>query len=323
MPAMLQQTQRLSAATSAPMIYVSNVYLRGRKDNSLLGFASDADGNVAPLVRISGRRAAISSGMSAAIDKNGRLYMTGNNICDVGVWPAGSNGDVGDAAQFYVRCDNFPAPPVNFVLDDRDHVWAAAYQGAYGYGGADPRSSIVEYQPVPAGAAGDIKLRAIRTIGGTKTGMHKIAAIALSGRGLVSVQRPNGTVLTFAATANGNVAPLSVLGGDKTQLAGHWVGPLWFGGIKYDSQGRLVACSGKAKPRILTFAPGAHGNVAPISTLFVPGCFGIALDRYDNIYVSFYNSISVYAAGSTGSAKPIRTIKGKLTTLHTAANITF
>ncbi len=94
-------------------------------------------------------------------------------------------------------------------------------------------------------------------------------------------------------------------------------------GIKYDSHGRLVVCSNSHKPRLLTFARGAHGNVAPIGTLFVPGCSGITLDSEDNIYVAFQDSILVYAAGAVGSTQPIRIISGNLTTLSSAYGISF
>jgi hypothetical protein len=167
-----------------------------------------------------------------------------------------------------------------------------------------------------------------RSIGGSKTGLHYLLSIAFNRKGQVSVQESNGrnsgrsnTILTFAENANGNVAPLSRLEGYKTQLSNSgFEGPI---GIKYDSHERLVVCSNKHEPRLLTFAPGAHGNVAPISTLFVPGCTGITLDRGDNIYVAFNDSILVYAAGSVGSAKPIRIISGNLTTLSSATSVAF
>ncbi len=147
----------------------------------------------------------------------------------------------------------------------------------------------------------------------------------------MSVQQTNAKtykirILTFAETANGDVAPLSTLGGDKTQLSGP-SDDSGFGagsGIKYDSKGRLIACTNrKDEPRLLTFAPGAHGNVAPISTLVVPGCSSITLDPKDNIYIAFKDSILVYAAGSAGTAQPMRTITGPLTTLSSTTSVSF
>src|SRR5580704_6219706 len=55
-PAMLRQTQHSSAATSAQLIYVANTHVKGGRWHhaSLLGFASDANGNVPPVFEIRG-----------------------------------------------------------------------------------------------------------------------------------------------------------------------------------------------------------------------------------------------------------------------------
>ena len=172
------------------------------------------------------------------------------------------------------------------------------------------------------GAKGRIPHGIIRKIGGPKSGLQWVLSIALNGKGQVSVQQSTN-ILTFAATAHGNVAPLSRLEGFKTQLGSAGIDDWGVSGIKYDSQDRLVVCTHYLKPRLLTFAPGAHGNVAPISSLFVPGCSSITLDPQDNIYVAFKDSILVYASGSTGSAQPIRTIRGNRTTLSNAGSVTF
>jgi hypothetical protein len=330
-PAMLQQTQHSSAAKNGPLIYVANTHEKGGRWHhaSLLGFASDANGNVPPVFDIRGNATDmgrwLGGSTSVAVDKRGRMYAIGINPCEIGVWPAGSNGDVRFASEFPVNCDDFGGPPISFVLDGRGDIWAASFVGTYMDGAG---SKIYEYPPVPAGATGEITPGTVRSIGGPKTGLHYVTSIALNGKGQVSVQNSNGrnsarsnTILTFAETANGNVAPLSRLEGYKTQLSGK--GYESATGIKYDSQGRLVACSNNHKPRLLTFARGAHGNVAPIRTLFVPGCSAITLDPQDNIYIAFEDSISVYAAGSVGSATPIRIIRGNLTTLSGASSIAF
>lgn len=329
-PAMLQQTQHSSSATSAPLIYVANTHVKGGRWHhaSLLGFARDANGNVPPVFEIRGNATDMArwgaTSTSVAIDKSGRLYGIGKDQCEIGVWSAGSNGDVQYATQFSVGCDSFGGPPISFVLDGRGDTWASSYIGNYTDGA---RSKIYEYPPVPDGAAGDISPAPIRSIGGPKSGLHYVLSIALNGKGQVSVQEYGSyktyksRILTFAETANGNVAPLSSLAGYKTQLSGS----AWWGasGIRYDSHGRLVVCSNNSKPQVLTFAPGAHGNVAPTGTLFVPGCYGITLDARDNVYVAFQGSISVYAAGAAGSAKPIRIISGNLTTLSRASSLSF
>ena len=74
---------------------------------------------------------------------------------------------------------------------------------------------------------------------------------------------------------------------------------------------------------MLTFAPKANGDVAPISTLKVAGCKGIVLDSQDDIFVASANAITEYAAGASGTAQPLRVISGNLTGLTNALNIAF
>jgi hypothetical protein len=319
--------QYSSAAKSGPLLYVANTSTRhGAGYGSVLGFAADATGNVRPAVKISGTNTGLGYfTTSAAVDYSGRLYVSGPNFNSISVWPAGNNGDVKPTASFDVDCDSFSEEPVSFILDGMGNVWVACKAST----GTDVETGhVLEYPPVAAGATGYIQLTPIREIVGQKTGMQRLTSIALNAKGQVSVDNTRGRkqpnlILTFAGTANGNVAPLSRLGGDKTELGGDGYHAYGYGGISYDSQGRLVACSNGRIPQLITFAPGARGNVAPTSTLSIQGCYGIALDSEDNLYVAYTNSIVEYAAGSVGSAKPVRTISGNLTTLSMANSLTF
>jgi len=317
---MLQQTQRSAAATSSPLLYVQNTVLRNEQfHTSLLGFAIDANGNVPPVFKIGGRQTQKSqfSGVDTGIaaDKSGRVYSTGPNLDAIAVWPAGSNGDVSWTAYFEAGCDDFSPWGIRLALDRAGHVWVACLQGQDPY-----ESAIFEYPAVPADAKGPIVSKWMRKITGSKTGLTVISAIALNGKGQVSVQT-SGSILTFADTARGDVAPLSSLSGDMTQLG--YMGP---SSMKYDSQGQLLACrTGNfgANPTLLRFAPGAQGNDAPISSLSVPACSAFTLDSQDNIFIGFNNSILVYAAGAAGTAQPVRTISGSLTNLSGAGSVSF
>jgi hypothetical protein len=328
------QEQHASGENSAPLLYVANTSMRhGAAYGSVLGFAGDASGNVRPKVKIAGTNTGLRDfTTSAAVDKSGRLYVSGPVFNAISVWPAGSNGDVKPMAYFVVDCNVFSEEPVSFVFDESGNLWVAckASDGMAVQASGSPSESghILEYPPIGPGATGQIQVSPIREIVGEKTGMQRVNSIALDGSGHVSVQNFRASnqpslILTFASTAHGNVAPLSRLGGYKTQLGGDNYRAYGYGGIGYDSQGRLVACSNYHRvPQLITFALGARGNVAPASTLSVPGCYGIALDANDNLYVSFTNSILEYAAGSAGSAKPVRTISGNLTSLSAAYSVT-
>ncbi len=281
---------------------------------SLLGFDVNANGNVPPVLKIGGKqtRKGQHGGVDTniATDKSGRVYSTGPNLDAIAVWPAGSNGDVSWTAYFEAGCDSFSANGIRFALDRAGHVWVACLLGQ------DPNTSaIYEYPAIPADAKGPIAPKPMRKITGSKTGLFEISAIALNGKGQVSVE-VGGSILTFADTTGSNVAPLSTL---SAQLGGYGAST-----IKYDSQGQLVACSVENDgdtQTLLTFPPGAQRNDAPISSLSVPACTAFTLDSQDNIYIGFNNSILVYAAGAAGTAQPIRTIRGNQTTLSGAGSV--
>ena len=84
-----------------------------------------------------------------------------------------------------------------------------------------------------------------------------------------------------------------------------------------------VYVSALATPAIVVFAPGAHGNVAPVRTIRgsetgLAQPTGIALDSAGLLYVAnqLSNTITVYPAGADGDATPIRTIAGADTELN-------
>ncbi len=314
-PAMLQQTQRSSAATSSSMIYVTNPATQYPGAGSILGFSADASGNVSPTVNIQGPKTGLGYGSaSVVIDKLGRLYTAGSadNLGFVYIWAASSNGDTTPTASLHVG-GNVSGYPMVLTFDRSGDLWVASSNEGGGF--------INEYAPIPADANGDLtnRLRPLRTIDGPRPfGINNIISIALNRGGRVSIaeQFAHG-VLTFGHEGAGNFPPLLKLLGDKTKLDGN-------GGITYDSQGRLVACTNRHhQPRILTFAASATGNVAPLSTLRVTGCKGVTLDSDDNVYVAFGSSITEYAAGATGSVQAIRVISGNLTGLTNASGIAF
>ncbi len=303
------------------MLYVANTIVRnGVWYAELLGFAGNANGNVSPTLNIVGRKQPLGGAATAvAVDKSGRRYMIGHWFNQIDVWAADSNENSKPIAHFNSSCGNLSFVNLSFVFDRTGNLWVAC-------GGEGENSAIVEFPPLPAGATGGINLTPIREITGssTKTAVNYPRSIAINPNGQVSIENYSlytrrRLIFTFDPTENGFAAPRSQLGGDRTLL-----GVNGYGGISYDSQGRLVACTNlDGVPRLLTFATGAKGNVAPISILSIAGCNGVAVDSQDNVYVAFANSITEYAPVSTGSAKPLRTISGNLTTLSNASSVAF
>lgn len=92
----------------------------------------------------------------------------------------------------------------------------------------------------------------------------------------------------------------------------------------------MYVTTGTGNPsRLLVFAAGANGNVAPFrriqgqaTGLNTP--YGIALDSSRNIYVANYvyiGSVTVFAVGAHGNVAPIQTISGSNTGLVAPAGI--
>jgi hypothetical protein len=100
----------------------------------------------------------------------------------------------------------------------------------------------------------------VRSIGGSNTGITSIGEAAVDQQGYVYVPVDKG-VLVFAPGANGNVAPVRVIAGSATQIAHAPAVAVGADGTLYVGSNPFV--SFKYQPRLLRFAPGASGNVAP------------------------------------------------------------
>ncbi len=313
-PAMLQQTQHSSAATSVRLIYVTDT--TANDSGSVLGFRADAHGNVRPAVRLWGSRTGLGpNSRSLAIDSLGRLYATGsdNNSGKIYIWPPGSNGNA-RATAFFTVCRNDAPYWIVLAVDPSDHLWAACNDRG--------RAALLEFPQIRADATGDIgrDYPPLRDIEGEKTGLRWIRTIAFDPKGQVTVNTGRRMISTFAQDQNGNVAPIASLGGHKSLVDG-------FGAIGYDSQGHLVACTykGERPPLVLTFARGASGNVQPINIRYGIGfCMNFAFDpRGGNMYTVTPSTITEYAHTPPRWARPIRVIHGNFTHLTDASSIAF
>ncbi len=127
------------------------------------------------------------------------------------------------------------------------------------------------------------------------------------------------TVTIYAATATGNAAPVRSIGGSKTLLSGA-------SGIAVDAVRNVYVIN--KTPSVTVYAAGASGNVAPTQTIVgsktnLNNPHGIAVDGAGKIYientadpVSVPASVTVYAAGANGNAKPVQDITGSNTQLR-------
>ena len=160
-----------------------------------------------------------------------------------------------------------------------------------------------------------------RTIAGANTGIRFPTGIAVApdGRlGVANVFNGNGEVhaLTFAAKANGNVAPLTAISCGGTTV------PL---GAAFDSSGNLFITNGKNGDDITVFTPSDNGCVSgnriiTSSSLGFP--LGVHVDGTGTIYVASQpGALLVFAPGAAGNATPIATISGSNTGLSAPADV--
>jgi hypothetical protein len=141
-----------------------------------------------------------------------------------------------------------------------------------------------------------------------------------------------GELGVYAATANGNVAPMHVIAGSKTgllEMGGCCVPQsAWFD----SADGSVWTCRTFSK-FIARFAtnrgPSSWGNVKPGSRLAISpktvSCGSVAIGNNGEIVADDINSafVSTWRAGATGNAAAIRTIAGSATHLVLPSQITF
>lgn len=175
-----------------------------------------------------------------------------------------------------------------------------------GYGGT---ASIVVFPT----ANGNVPAKAIITCSLTQP-----YGVALDARSIIHVGDAGpAAILTFRNNANGCVAPVSKISGQKTGL----VTPL---GIALDAQGRTLEADESGSVNV--YGPGAAGDIAPSfriagSQTGLTGPRALGLDIQKNIFVTNMPptgppSVLEFAHNAKGNASPIRRITGAKTLLN-------
>ena len=166
-------------------------------------------------------------------------------------------------------------------------------------------------------ANGNGNVRRIRKIEGSNTGLLFPIGVALDSQGYLYVADCGyGDVKVYAPGANGNVSPVrtfSPLNNCTIELA-------------VDANDNVYVTSGES--RISEFSSASQGN-NPIKIIEEQsgkngvGIRSIAIDGDGNIYAGNLRAhdIRVFAPSASGSAKPIRTIKGGKTHLGAATGL--
>ncbi len=273
---------------------------------------------------------AMSAG-AAATDSAAKIYVLNFLQNKVLIFSGSSSGDVSPAGTISGTETTLNDPrAVAFDAQGNVYVLNKGFMG-----------SVTVYAPSASGNA-----RPIRTIAGFSTQLKNGPEyLAVDGAGTVYVSESldvsavNGpsaktiyadSLLVFPAGADGDVRPRRTIKGNATRMDG-------IRGLALDEAGNLyVANAGEpingrdANMRVTVYAPDADGNAAPIRTIEGPDTglqrpFCLSLDAAGNLYVvnlagsTGYVTITVYARGASGNARPARTLQGPR--MHDAGNI--
>lgn len=300
-------------------IYVTNNAGPGQhpRDDRVLAFALDANGNVPPIAEIAGSKSRLPYPRAVALDGSRNLYVSNytplQRLKNIDVFAAGATGDAAPARSIAGSATELHAPGA-LSVDDSGAIYSLDQYSA-GSGCFDPTHGCWAVNVYAAGADGNVA--PVRSIRGPATKLYYAYGIAADGAGTVYVANgypSNCCVTVYAAGANGDVKPTRTIQGSRTAL---YV-PV---SIALDSRGNVYVLNAEGSPTrsVAVYAAGAKGNVKPIrmivgqNTGLYGAPVGIAVDRGGRLYVlqsGTSNSISVFAPGATGNVAPIRVIAG-------------
>jgi NHL repeat len=212
-------------------------------------FASGANGNVAPVVDISGTNTGLNNEDTDAVtvDHNGVIYVSGaagSLGAAISIFDSGSNGNTG---------------PIALINGSNTTLGQAAGLGVLASGAivvADFSNFAIDTFAV--GSNGNVAPSS--TISGSNTTLSSPLGLALDTSGNIYVGNSGGhSVLVFNAGSSGNIAPARSISGSNTLLQ-------FPEGVAVDGAGYIYVSDAGANA-VFVFAPGATGNVAPVQNI--------------------------------------------------------
>jgi hypothetical protein len=233
----------------------------------ILVYAPGATGTATPIRTIIGSATTLLGAVAAiSVDASGQIYESNASQASIGIFAAGSNGNVAPVRTI-AGTSTLVTGATSFALDAANNLYVANLVPSTGYTAAS--SQILVFSPTANG-----NVAPTRTIAGISTSLSNFAfGIAVDGAGTIYATTITlGTssilstsILEYAATANGNVAPIKAIGGTLTGF-----NTAILGGMRVDTAGNIYALVqnlASSIPSLVIYAPTASGNVAPGATI--------------------------------------------------------
>ena len=278
--------------------------------DSVLVFRIDADGDVAPIRVLKGARSLLKNPTGVAVDTtNNELWVANFGNHSATVYPIDATGDAAPLRVIRSAPIASPAPMLSnahsMVFDsNRDEILVANCVG---------HPSISAFSRTADGSVSPV-----RSIGGQRTlisrTIHDMAYDPIHDEIIVPAWYVFG-ISTFRGGDNGDVAPVRVIYGPKTQLKNAEavaVDPV-HGEIFVPSS--AVNTTANTRDRVLVFRRQDNGDVAPIRILEGPDT-GLSMGRvtvdpvHDLLIASGRDGIRIFDRTASGNTKPKAFIKG-------------
>jgi sugar lactone lactonase YvrE len=336
--------------------------------NTVTTYAPGANGDAAPAVTLGGAATKLSEPNGLGLDASGQLYV-GNFTNLVTVFRRGAAGDVapvrtlagtataldGVTALLVVSAPSATTLPTaglsattaELAGTISPHGGPTSYYFQYGpttaYGsttvpvnaGAGPGpknvfatithltpSTVTHYRIVTTSSAGTAS-GADRTFTTASAGLTAVPMVYSSNAPALAIPGSSSpaSILGFPVGSRGNLAPTIAISGPHTGLSA----PV---GLAVDGHGDVFTADFNAN-QILEYAPGAHGDVAPIADIPVPqgpnggGPAGLAITPTGTLVVSRFQDPAIleFVRDSAGKWGLLHTIAGDQTRLDSPVGV--
>ncbi len=247
--------------------------------------------DVAPTNTIEGSNTGLADVAGLAVDAAGNRYVSNEFANTIRVFAPGATGNAAPIRTIAGAATQLSFP--NGVAVDRvGFLYVSNFTS----------DKVTVYAP---GATGNVA--PVRVISGPSSGISDPVGNTLVGDQLVTANR-NGSITFHRRTANGNAAPERSIQGAATQLVDPY-------SVVLEPDGTTHV--GNLNDRLLTFRPGATGNVAPTrvldgGTLDFDRVPGLDVDSDGNLYLASGSPQPVVLVFRAGSSTPDIRLEGPL-----------